>query len=722
MQLQQLLTATGILCLVQLNAQPGTPDSSFGVNGKAFTSFSFPAGNIVLQHDNKIVAAGSNSTSIGLIRYRPDGKVDSSFGTNGKLITHLTSQPNSIPFDMGLLVQTDGKIIAGVTDNSVSAYRLIRYFPNGSPDPGFGTNGILTAPPRSGGFYLSALALQNDGKILVAGVSNGFYLARYLPGGTPDDTFGSNGVVSISNSCYPMTLAVSGDGSIIVESIKRALGQTGSADTVVLERFSPQGSKDNSFGNNGFASTGFNQFFYGSLKLLSNGAILAAANAADPYAGPIGIAKYTREGKPDSSFANNGKLVTSMDESEATVKKLLVQKNGSIISAGSILARFSAGGTPDASFATNGKIPFVFASDALLQPDGKIIVFTGPEFTLLRYKGDPTPVPQIHAGGPFTFCQGDSVILSADSARAPYLWSTGDTTRSIIVKQAGSYTVRVTFINGDTATTAPVTITIVPRPARPVIVAGGSTTGVCPGKPLTLTSTVAASYLWNTGATTRSITVNTAGNYAVTVTNAAGCSNTSDTTVVTYRACPKTTALATGNITTNSARLSWAAAPCAVGYRYEIRKKGTTAWLAAHTTAINKIITGLSSATTYQWRVLTACKLSPDTITSAGYTSGPEFTTLAAAVQNGNITARQGGALEAAVYPNPATNRVVITVVHATGKLLVILFDMAGKQVWQSGKTAPTNIALPTQNLAPGAYLVQVSDQKETVVLRMIKE
>ncbi len=258
---------------------------------------------------------------------------------------------------------------------------------------------------------------------------------------------------------------------------------------------------------------------------------------------------------------------------------------------------------------------------------------------------------------------------------------------------------------------------------KPVITADGSVTDVCPGRTLILRSSVATSYLWSTGATTRSIRVATAGNYSVKITNATGCTNTSDTTKVTYQLCLKPTGLATGNITATSAKLSWAAAACAVGYRYEWRKKGTIAWSGADATAINKIITGLSPATTYQWRVLTACKVQPDTITSAGYTHGPEFTTLPGIITgetNNNAIAKNN--LEARLYPNPVKDMASITVSRATGKLQITLLDVAGKQLWQSGKTSSASITLPTQNLAPGTYLVQVNDDKEAVVLRMVKE
>ena len=152
----------------------------------------------------------------------------------------------------------------------------------------------------------------------------------------------------------------------------------------------------------------------------------------------------------------------------------------------------------------------------------------------------------ITPSGPTTFCQGDSVILTAN-AGSSYLWSTGATKRSITVKNTGSFTVTVTFANGSSATSSATTVTVNTLPAA-TVTANGTTT-FCQGDSVILTSSAGTSYLWNNGATTRSITVKTAGSYSVKVTNANNCSATSAATAVTVNTFPSATISASGSTT-----------------------------------------------------------------------------------------------------------------------------------------------------------------------------
>ncbi|MGQ0738817.1 MAG: S8 family serine peptidase [Bacteroidota bacterium] len=134
----------------------------------------------------------------------------------------------------------------------------------------------------------------------------------------------------------------------------------------------------------------------------------------------------------------------------------------------------------------------------------------------------------VSAGGATTFCQGGSVVLTANSGTS-YNWSNGATTQSITVSTSGSYTVAVTT-SSCTSTSPPVNVTVNALPAA-TITAGGPLS-FCQGGNVTLTASAGSSWLWSTGATTQSITVNSSGNYSVTVTNASGCSASSAATSV----------------------------------------------------------------------------------------------------------------------------------------------------------------------------------------------
>jgi len=155
--------------------------------------------------------------------------------------------------------------------------------------------------------------------------------------------------------------------------------------------------------------------------------------------------------------------------------------------------------------------------------------------------------PTISAGGATTFCQGGSVTLTSAASTA-YLWSTGATTQSITVSTSGSYTVNRINVNGCSATSNATVVTVNALPAAPTISAGGATT-FCQGGTVVLTSAASTAYLWSTGATTQSITVNTSGSYTVTRTNANGCTSApSAATVVTVNANPVPTTTPSGTV------------------------------------------------------------------------------------------------------------------------------------------------------------------------------
>jgi large repetitive protein len=143
------------------------------------------------------------------------------------------------------------------------------------------------------------------------------------------------------------------------------------------------------------------------------------------------------------------------------------------------------------------------------------------------------PTATITASGSTTICAGASVTLSAP-AGAAYVWSNGATTQSIAASTAGAYTVTVNS-NGCTATSSATTVTVNALPVATISASGA--TNLCQGSSVTLTASPATTYLWSTGATTPSITVNTAGNYSVSSTTN-GCTASSVPTTINVQALP----------------------------------------------------------------------------------------------------------------------------------------------------------------------------------------
>src|SRR3990172_6011894 len=229
----------------------GSPDPTFGVNGIVTTDFdngSNDVGNaIALQPDGKIVVAGYGGQFIGftLARYNSDGSLDTTFDGDGKVAADFGS-----PYKAGLAalaLQPDGKIIvAGQSSNgSNNDFTLVRYNNDGSPDVSFGANGKVTTDFGNSDDFCYAVALQPDGKIVMAGrSSNGndfdFALARYNSDCSLDDAFGEAGkVIADFGADWGSAVVIQPDGRILVSA-----GPT-------LARYNSDGSLDTTFGQGG---------------------------------------------------------------------------------------------------------------------------------------------------------------------------------------------------------------------------------------------------------------------------------------------------------------------------------------------------------------------------------------------------------------------------------------------------------------------------------------
>ena len=142
------------------------------------------------------------------------------------------------------------------------------------------------------------------------------------------------------------------------------------------------------------------------------------------------------------------------------------------------------------------------------------------------------PVPTISVSGPTTFCAGENVELTSSSPTGNVWSPNGETTQTITVEGAGSYSVTVTDNNGCSGTSDAVDVTLYQNPGTTVTASGA--TNFCEGGSVTLTSESASGYIWSpNGETTQSITVSTSGSYSVNLTNEFGCSAQSDETIVT---------------------------------------------------------------------------------------------------------------------------------------------------------------------------------------------
>ncbi|MCH8902447.1 MAG: gliding motility-associated C-terminal domain-containing protein [Bacteroidetes bacterium] len=138
-----------------------------------------------------------------------------------------------------------------------------------------------------------------------------------------------------------------------------------------------------------------------------------------------------------------------------------------------------------------------------------------------------TPAPIVNLGNDTTLCLGDSIMLDAGNPGSSFIWSTGDTTQTIIVGSSNSYTVEVT--NNNCTDRDTVTVTVLPQ----LVVDLGNDTTLCIGFSAVLNAgNASAIFLWSTGDTTQTIIVSSSGVYTVKVT--IGSCSASDTIQVTF--------------------------------------------------------------------------------------------------------------------------------------------------------------------------------------------
>ena len=310
----------------------GTLDTTFGVGGIVTTAVpgttSSSAAALGLQTDGKIVVAGTADGNIALARYNSDGTLDSTFDTDG-IVTTTTIGTGSSALAVGL--QTDGKIVVtgNATIGGVENFVVVRYNTNGSLDTSFDTDGIVTTSigTSSNAF---ALALQSDGKIVAAGksdsgASENVALARYNSGGSLDTSFDFDGIVTtvFAANSVAFALALQSDGKLVVA------GNAGGE--IVVVRYTSSGALDTTFSSDGVVITPLGIFASASALALQSDGKLVVAGTSD---GNFVVARYNSSGTSDTSFGSGGIVTTAIGIS-ASASALALQSDGKIVAAGS---------------------------------------------------------------------------------------------------------------------------------------------------------------------------------------------------------------------------------------------------------------------------------------------------------------------------------------------------------------------------------------------------
>jgi uncharacterized delta-60 repeat protein len=244
----------------------GNTDEAYAIALQPGTNGKIVAGGFT-DITSKTHGITSTSSHFALARYNPNGSLDTSFGSNGTVITDKGAAVYDSAY--GMAVQPDGRIIlAGLDQTSGSKQlALFRYTANGALDPTFGSGGKLFTGIAIGGIgsngHPLAVSLQSDGRIVVAGTTptSDFLLARFNANGTTDTSFGG-GTGKVTTDFGGRVdgasgLAIQTDGRIVVAGASWVPGSGN--ESVALARYNPDGSLDASFGTGGTVIAPFPQ-------------------------------------------------------------------------------------------------------------------------------------------------------------------------------------------------------------------------------------------------------------------------------------------------------------------------------------------------------------------------------------------------------------------------------------------------------------------------------
>jgi uncharacterized delta-60 repeat protein len=399
---------------VQIVPIPITPDLFAELGETVNMTLSEPAG---------CGALGAQTTAVMTILdnrvntpNQPSG-LDPTFDTDGKVTTNFGGD------DSAMAIQPDGKIV--MVGGSISDFVLARYNTNGSLDTTFGTNGLVTHNMLTGTAeeIARAVAIQSDGKIIVAGHTGQFgrpgrpagnrfdhAVVRYNANGSVDTTFGAGGVAS-SLIGRIFAMALQPDGGIIV------VGDAPQPEDMMVARYNPNGNLDLTFGEGGFRLFDFDLTaeLADSVAVQSNGSIVLSGphtkvgeTVREQHTAVI---RLDAGGDPDATFSTDGTLIldnTRVNEGVAIQSDsrivLVGDTDGASANAPRFLTmRLNTNGTVDDSFGTEGRAVTDIttrgdtARSVALQADGKIVVAgssnnqVNPNFAAVRYNANGTP-------------------------------------------------------------------------------------------------------------------------------------------------------------------------------------------------------------------------------------------------------------------------------------------------------------------------------------------
>lgn len=413
----------------------GTLDNSFSDNGILYAGFENKddfGSAVAIDSNNRIIVGGTatigDDDDFAVMSLTPNGLFDPSFGGgDGRATIGFGDDENA----KDLVIQPDGRIVLGgrkyVSDifGWHTEFAVARFNPDGSPDTTFDSDGKRSID-LSGGDFGESVALDTHGRIIITG--SDFEFARLYPSGALDPNFDGDGKLStpVSRNTWSSTVLALPDDKIL------AAGSIGGQ--MALLRYNFDGTLDARFDGDG-------KLLLDILPDISEAAdsMLRMPDSRLLLAGGNVIVRLFADGTLDSGGRQLAAPASGSQDNLHIVQATLAQPDGAIVSVGLahrggmdddiVLTRHLPNGLPDPTFGSNGARVFGFGAtsensqDALLQPDGKIVVVgtsrvdfqTDTNLMLARFRPDGSPDSSC---GPFGIVIKDLFSNSIDTANS----------------------------------------------------------------------------------------------------------------------------------------------------------------------------------------------------------------------------------------------------------------------------------------------------------------
>jgi uncharacterized delta-60 repeat protein len=342
----------------------GTLDTSFATNGFAHPTFGASTDancNALVLSGTKILAVGSAAgaeSDFATARLNADGSLDSTFDGDGKRTDDIGNGRASAK---AIAIQSDGKLIVAGTFNAPRAFKpaLLRLNTDGTLDTSFG-DGSGRFVDFGSDQTISGVAVQADGKIVIAGSQAGhFYVGRFTADGSAREP---DVVVPVPGTSSATALALQPDGKIVVAG--HTISTSNNADFAVA-RLTPGQSGavtaiqlDPSFGDGGVATSdlGTDDDFVGAVAIRGDGKIGESGRSGGAFATLL----YNPNGTVDIDYNGGGRVVTPLNGSDFG-RGVTFQPDGKIVVVGSAgtafgVLRYDSGGSPDSTFNGTGSV------------------------------------------------------------------------------------------------------------------------------------------------------------------------------------------------------------------------------------------------------------------------------------------------------------------------------------------------------------------------------